>query len=266
MRRSARRSARNSVAQSLAGAALIVVAASAAWASPPSLVEGARVAIQQIATRVASDTLVRRPFAHQRHEDLPCRGCHGAGAMHRTTRIRSPVDCAACHHDPARALSCAKCHRADNVPAERTVRLTLNLQVSDTARARDVVFRHDVHVATTADLACKDCHATAVTLQRNRECGSCHASHHAGGAECVNCHARPRRGAHNASVHLSCAGSACHATARAPTPTLSRTLCLFCHTDRRDHEPEGSCATCHRIPGAKGLASSRHGATTVGRP
>jgi hypothetical protein len=105
-----------------------------------------------------------------------------------------------------------------------------------------------------------------VTLQRNRECGSCHDSHHAGEAECGKCHATPRRGAHNTAVHLSCAGSACHASSKAPTPTSSRTLCLFCHTDRRDHEPDGSCASCHRIPGARGLTNANHGARAVERP
>lgn len=253
MRRRLRRSAPIGVAQSLARAVFaVLVTASAARASPQSLADNRQVD-QNSAARGTGQILVRRPFEHQRHEDLPCRGCHGAGATHRTTRVRAPTDCAACHHDPARALSCTKCHGVNSIPAERTVRLTLNLRVTEVPRVRDVTFRHDVHVATSAGLGCKDCHATEVTLQRNRECGSCHASHHAGKADCVNCHAPPRQGAHDVSVHLTCAGGGCHATATSPTPTLSRTLCLFCHADRRDHEPEGSCALCHRIPGAKGL-------------
>ena len=263
MRRRARRSARFGVARSLVGAALAVLmtASAASASSRASLVRGGQVS-QDSAARGPQPVPVRRPFQHQRHEDLPCRGCHGAGATHRTTRVRAPADCAACHHDPARGLSCTKCHGVDAIPAERTVRLTLDLQVTEGARTRDVTFRHDVHVATSAGLACKDCHGTAVTLQRNRECASCHSSHHAGKAECANCHAPPRRGAHDASVHLTCAGSQCHATDKAPSPTLSRTTCLFCHADRRDHEPEGSCALCHKIPGAKGPAGSGSG----GRP
>ena len=262
MRRRARRSVHTTVAQFVVAAALVGGPTSAAWPLAPIQVQNSR---PDSGMQLSSDTLVRRRFAHQRHEELPCRGCHGAGAMHRTTRVRAPRDCAACHHDPARALACAKCHRAENIPAQRTIRLTLNLQVSDTARVRDVAFRHDVHLVTSAGLTCKDCHAAEVTLQRNRECGSCHASHHAGTADCGICHATPRRGAHDAAVHLTCAGSACHATARAPTPALSRTLCLFCHTDRRDHEPEGSCAACHRIPTASEPASGGH-ATVMERP
>lgn len=226
--------------------------AGAALASPPAF----RAAASQDSTSLAGQTLVRRPFQHARHDALPCRGCHGSGAAHRTTRVRAPTDCNACHHDPARALSCSKCHTGDAIPAERSVRLTLALQVAETPRAREVTFRHDVHIAASAGLGCKDCHGTAVTLQRNRDCGSCHSSHHAGKAECTSCHVRPARGAHNAAVHLTCAGSACHAAANAPVPALSRTLCLFCHSDRRDHEPNGSCAACHRIPGAKGLDDS----------
>lgn len=136
---------------------------------------------------------------------------------------------------------------------ERAVRMSLGLQVTASPPERDVQFRHDVHLATQTGLRCEDCHATPVTMARNRECGSCHSSHHTDRAECSKCHAPPKSDAHDASVHLTCAGSTCHAPAKAPPPTLSRTTCLFCHADKKDHEPEGSCALCHRIPGAKGL-------------
>lgn len=259
MRRRLRRSARIGVARSLAGAAFaVLVTASAARASPGSSLASNPPAVQDSAAGGTGQILVRRPFEHQRHDELPCRGCHGAGAAHRTTRVRAPADCAACHHDPGRGLSCARCHRADGIPAERTVRLSFTLQVADTARTRDVTFRHDVHVATGSGVACTECHGTAVTLARNRECGSCHASHHSDRTNCVNCHAPPKDGAHDASVHLTCAGSACHASSKAPAPTLSRATCLFCHADQRDHEPEGSCAGCHRIPGAQGRAGTGH--------
>jgi hypothetical protein len=99
-----------------------------------------------------------------------------------------------------------------------------------------------------------------VTLARNRECGSCHTQHHAGRAECTSCHAVPGATAHDASVHLGCASGACHSASRAPRPTLSRTLCLFCHAAQRDHEPGGSCALCHRIPGAAAAGTGQgHG-------
>lgn len=263
MRRHLRKSARSGVAQSVAGAALVVfVTAGVALASSP--VRAVAAPVVQDSSLQGVRTIGRRPFRHQPHEDLPCRGCHGAGASHRTTRVRGPTDCAGCHHDPARGLSCAKCHAAGNIPAERTVRVALALQVTEAPRVRDITFRHDVHLATGTRLACQDCHGTPVTMARNRECGSCHSSHHSDRADCVSCHSPPRRDAHDASVHLTCAGSACHATAKAPSPTLSRATCLFCHADKKDHEPDGSCAACHRIPGAKGLGTWQDAGTRTG--
>ncbi len=126
MRRRARRSAQNSVAQFIVAAALAVLTVSAAWASPDRVPVPSSSQIRT-ARRLTSQALVRRPFEHARHESLPCRGCHGAGAAHRTTRVRAPTDCAACHHDPGRSLACNTCHRADVIPATRTVRLTLHV-------------------------------------------------------------------------------------------------------------------------------------------
>jgi hypothetical protein len=192
---------------------------------------------------------VPRRFRHERHDALPCMGCHGSGATHRLTLIRSPRDCASCHHDPARAQSCEYCHSRDSIPASRTVPLRMSLEVAKTLRVRNVTFRHDVHIASGTGIVCRDCHATAVTLDPSRECGSCHASHHAGRAQCSSCHTPPPPPrAHDANVHLGCAGVGCHAADKAPEPARSRFVCLFCHVEQRQHEPNGDCATCHRIP------------------
>jgi hypothetical protein len=253
VRRRVWRSARSSVARLGVAAALTVITVSAALASPSG--SSTRIAAVQDSVRpIPSQALVRRKFEHARHENLPCLGCHGSGAAHRTTRVRTPGDCATCHHDPVRSLECTRCHRPDGIPATRTVQLTM--RIVGESRGRDVTFRHDVHIATTAGLGCKDCHVAEVTLARKRECSSCHSSHHSDRTDCTNCHLPPKRGVHDASVHLTCAGSQCHALGRAPTPTLSRATCLFCHADRRNHEPGGSCAACHRIPGASGLTSN----------
>lgn len=227
---------------------MVLVTGSAAWSrlgAGPAAGSAARV----VQGTQAATGPVPRPFEHRWHEELPCRGCHGAGATHRTTRVRTALDCAACHHDPVRSMSCSRCHRPEALREERVVRMTLSLRVRPSTAVREVAFRHDLHVATTAGLTCRECHGTDLTLRRNRECGSCHARHHGGGAECSRCHAPPKPGAHDASVHLGCAGSGCHASETAPTPVGSRAVCLFCHADRRDHEPGGSCAACHRIPG-----------------
>jgi hypothetical protein len=198
----------------------------------------------------------RRPFAHERHTSLPCRGCHGSGATHGAILVRAPGDCAACHHDPRRGLACTSCHSANDIPVERTVRLSLPLQVATAPLTRDVTFPHALHVARNAGLVCADCHGAEVTRPKNVRCGSCHGAHHDGRVECTNCHVLSKAavGAHDASVHLTCSNGACHASVKAPTPTAARSVCLFCHADRKTHEPEGSCAACHRIPTAGGRA------------
>ena len=201
-----------------------------------------------------------RRFEHRRHERLSCLECHGAGAEHRTIRVRTPRDCASCHHDPRRELACSTCHASG--PGEpRRVTASISLPGAAGPVSRELTFRHEVHLAASTSLTCGDCHRTGVTLARDRECGSCHASHHTAKAECASCHALPRAGAHDARVHLSCAGSACHDAARAPPPALSRALCLVCHRAQATHEPGGTCAECHKVPLAGGAprAGSRGG-------
>ena len=226
-----------------------------------AMINVTRVCAAAVPNAAAQDSASRarpvstpRPFAHQRHASLPCRGCHGSGATHGAILVRAPGDCAACHHDPSRGLSCTTCHSANDVPAERTVRLTLSLQVATAPRTRDVTFPHALHVARNAGLVCADCHGAKVTLPKNVQCGSCHEPHHDGRVECSKCHAlsAAAASAHDASVHLTCSGGACHAPTKAPAPTLARSVCVFCHQDRRTHEPDGVCAACHRIPDAGG--------------
>ena len=200
-----------------------------------------------------------RPFEHRRHERVSCRACHGAGERHRTLFVRTARDCASCHHDARRGMSCGACHAPGELAAATMVAARLTLTVRDSSTVRPLPFRHTVHVAA-GKLACTTCHATPVTLARNRECASCHADHHLAAADCSSCHAAPRAGAHDARAHLSCTGAGCHAASVAPPPTLSRSLCLTCHVAQRDHERGGSCAACHRVPDA-----TRHVASTGAR-
>ena len=240
----------------------VLVTAGTGWAPRSTFPTGAT---QQGAVSQQGQDTTRRPFRHIIHDALPCRGCHGSGATHRVTVVRTARDCATCHHDPQRGLSCTKCHSPGSLAASRTVVLSFTLQVSDSPRTREVGFQHAPHVDSVAGLACRDCHTTPVTLARNRQCGSCHDEHHAGRAECTTCHAPPRKDAHDVAVHLSCTGRGCHSTARAPAPALSRTLCLFCHAKQRDHEPGGSCALCHRIPAVEATGRAPRRASTPGR-
>ena len=192
----------------------------------------------------------RRPFEHSRHERVSCLECHGSGARHRTTLVRTPADCASCHHDEKRRFDCATCHSTPSLPNGRTIEAPMQFTVSDTSFTRSLPFGHRPHVAAGSPITCRDCHRAPVTLSMDRGCGSCHDRHHTSKANCSGCHQQPRAGVHRADVHLSCSGSAggCHARAVAPSPTLSRALCVTCHVEQKEHEPEGVCATCHKIP------------------
>jgi hypothetical protein len=185
---------------------------------------------------------IQRPFDHNRHERLSCRACHGTGEQHRTLLVRTSMDCARCHHDPARVGTCRDCHATPPEPG--AVAVSLKLTVVDTARLRELPFEHRRHDA----VACVNCHGTPVTLAPNRECASCHAEHHRPEANCSGCHSTINRVVHPRHSHMSCAGSGCHAPTVAPRPALSRNLCLTCHPEQRNHEPQGSCAACHGIP------------------
>lgn len=193
-----------------------------------------------------------RPFEHRRHESVSCLTCHGTGAQHATYLVRTARDCAACHHDPSREQSCLTCHQRDSLPAMREVQAAMTLSGSGRVTTRTLTFSHDRHVADSAQLSCRDCHRAALTLEPDRECASCHSSHHTAKTTCTACHTQAPRGVHNAAVHLSCAGSGCHTESKAPSPTLSRRTCLACHRAQNDHEPDGICADCHLIPHPKG--------------
>jgi hypothetical protein len=185
-----------------------------------------------------------RPFGHERHEAVSCTACHGAGEQHRTLLVRTPRECAACHHDLTRAVTCTGCHSTGTLPEPGTLLHELSLSISADTRTRALPFGHVLH----AGVACLECHRAPVTLAMDRSCGSCHESHHRPEAECAACHSPSQQPVHGVDVHLSCAGAGCHAPHVAPRPTLSRSLCTVCHAAQRTHEPDGVCAACHLIP------------------
>lgn len=181
-----------------------------------------------------------RPFKHARHERLACTQCHGTGQQHGAVRVRTARDCAACHHDPRRGYACAACHDPARLPA-RAVPATMELTVWPEARMRPLPFDHAPH----ARVVCRSCHVAPVTLAPDAECRSCHLEHHRPEAECAQCHRESDPPAHRRESHLTCAGSACHAPMLRERLTMSRNLCLVCHTEQREHEPGRNCATCH---------------------
>jgi len=225
----------------------MLIVAGVAFASTDRPLLAQRDAAQPPPT-VARQAVQPRPFDHSRHEQVSCSSCHGTGARHRTLLVNTPRDCASCHHDAGRAMRCSNCHASDRLPAPRAISTQMSLTVRDSAVSRLLPFRHDVHIREGLGLTCKECHGTPVTLTMNRDCASCHVAHHRPEATCSSCHTPPKTGVHQASAHLSCSGSGCHSPAVAPPPTLSRTLCLTCHVEQKEHEPLGSCADCHRIP------------------
>jgi len=237
---------RGGVMRSLSAALVVLGTAGAAPAFLPLAPDPAAASVP------ASQERTRRAFEHRYHEELPCRSCHGSGATHRMTVIRAPQDCDGCHHDPGRGFACSRCHSAGALAPVRPVPMPLTLRVAAAARTRTVAFQHAVHLAAETGIVCGDCHGSGASIALNRDCGSCHASHHGGRAECAQCHTRPAAEVHTRAAHLSCSAGTCHAPATAPTPASSREVCLFCHDKQREHEADGTCALCHRIPGARG--------------
>jgi hypothetical protein len=187
-----------------------------------------------------------RPFRHAAHEAVACAECHGTGAQHRAVRAWTAADCAACHHDPARPLSCVQCHDPDDVARPRAMLMRMTLSLRADPVARPTTFDHVRHAA----YACAECHRpeSGVFLTPTA-CATCHTEHHEGRAQCGACHASAEPETHGLVAHLTCAGSGCHAVAADRQPVLSRELCLFCHVEQRDHHPGGVCYECHVLPG-----------------
>ncbi|HUH13598.1 MAG TPA: hypothetical protein VMK65_10830 [Longimicrobiales bacterium] len=203
-------------------------------------------ALSACADASASSPEPVQPFDHRAHERVSCGECHGTGGDHRTLLVRSPADCAACHHDERRALACARCHDEGALPSAATVAQQLALGAWEEPRERALPFAHGRH----EDVECRACHQGSATLAVQRACGSCHENHHRAAADCAACHPAPPSSAHPASIHLSCAGAGCHAPAAAPATVGSRTLCIMCHREQAEHEPGGACAACHQVPAA----------------
>ncbi|HEY0673561.1 MAG TPA: hypothetical protein VGD27_14885, partial [Longimicrobiales bacterium] len=220
-------------------------------ASRFAIVLAALIAIAATGIETAARTQTARPFDHRLHESVSCRTCHGTGAQHRASFIRTARDCAGCHHDAARTQECSDCHSERQLAGVNGAVATLSFRVWDSAQLRRLPFAHARHERTE----CKTCHATPVTLERSRDCASCHEQHHRAEAQCSTCHRKPDQQAHPRQTHLSCGAVQCHSAA-APPANSSRHLCLICHDDKRTHEAGGACASCHKIPDPETAAAA----------
>ena len=188
-------------------------------------------------------------FRHAQHTGTECVACHGSETAHQSMRVTSLTDCRSCHHNQPVASDCVSCHSRSEL-ATRTDRVerTLDIRIGSLDRpTRSLAFDHDTH----EQLQCQSCHTGGLGLSASAtSCTACHEAHHQPEASCISCHAAPAAGAHKADAHLTCAGAGCHealpATLR-PVPR-TRTVCLACHQDRVDHEPNSVCSTCHVLP------------------
>lgn len=92
---------------------------------------------------------------------------------------------------------------------------------------------------------CSDCHKfDASAPMMGMACRDCHLK--TGEARpvtpCAKCHPRPS-GLHRGRSHMEAACTDCHRPHS--WAVKGRDLCLQCHDDMKDHNPEGACAECH---------------------
>lgn len=193
------------------------------------------------------DSLV---FQHSLHQKLACTECHGASARKGSNKVTAPYSCRSCHHKPDQTATCTTCH-ASEIKLTRQVPVVFKVVARRTpAVTRKVPFRHEQH----GKLDCAKCHGTDTDRAVQVNCTSCHADHHGAERNCTTCHPGASAG-HDRTAHNGC--SVCHANAPLPSISASRTLCLTCHERQRDHNPGGSCASCHAVssplaaPGAR---------------
>lgn len=185
-------------------------------------------------------------FPHNRHSSLACLTCHRVNNPKAGLVFEAPRGCELCHHraliaGKVEARDCARCHRAEQLAAPRTV----DLMVTVGHRApvgRPVGFRHDRHERFT----CSACHRPPVATPADsvRTCSGCHDQHHAPERDCTQCHSRPETpAAHTRASHTGC--DACHTPARIAALVPARSFCLSCHAPEKDHKPGRECSTCH---------------------
>ncbi len=192
----------------------------------------------------ASTDTLPRPLLHRQHQTISCAECHCTAEEHGVVTVRTPEQCAACHHDPQRGYECQDCHAEVERHVLRDVAATMDLTVWDEPRTRELPFEHELH----EEFQCQECHTGPVMLAVEQECAACHDDHHRPQADCVRCHVPTEPDVHGLEVHLTCTSSGCHAGTAGERPTLTRTVCLTCHQDQRDHEPGLQCQSCHMVP------------------
>jgi len=180
------------------------------------------------------------PPGHDLHlSSVTCAECHSGGEV--PARTVTPEECQTCHHDVAQERSCQDCH---GDPVQVASEQLLTLEVWDAPRERTLIFEHDGH----GEIECASCHVASPSLEAEA-CASCHEDHHVDTVDCVACHEVAGPEAHDVDSHLSCSGAGCHRDRLIEEIATTRPVCLACHQDQRDHEPQGDCSECHSVRG-----------------
>ncbi len=177
---------------------------------------------------------------HTTHGELSCADCHRASALTSLEAV-SPEECLACHHAVEPPRDCGACH---GVPDPVVTELRLELAVWEEPRTRALPFDHAVHGSRT----CETCHRERPGLEADT-CVTCHSEHHTVERRCAACHVAAPEGAHDVEVHLGCGGAGCHTDDGIARIAESRPVCLSCHVEQEEHEPDGVCTECHVLRG-----------------
>lgn len=185
---------------------------------------------------------------HGTHAGIECGQCHELPANWQSPPLRPVGQCMSCHHEEAETLGCATCHEGG--PTE-TLQVAQTFHVASAPpEEREVAFSHAIH----ARQDCTSCHRQGIELAVDRECASCHIIHHSRRASCLACH-QDARDAHEVEAHLGCGGTGCHTDNRILSLPEVRTMCVVCHSDMVDHNPDSECTVCHVTGRDSGLAS-----------
>jgi len=215
---------------------------------------GPQGAVPAVAQGGAQSPKETPKFSHQKHKLLQCANCHDQKKAAGAVTVRTPADCAGCHHSADRSVSCEGCHNARSPQFARTFSKSVSARVNASAPAKQrlLPFVHLQH----RDLDCKGCHTEGVLLTVKRDCQSCHAEHHTAERTCLTCH-QPPKTVHVRASHDGCAGSSCHSNAAVLALPPSRSTCLVCHADQVMHKPKRECAECHAVSWSPVANSSR---------
>lgn len=196
-----------------------------------------------VSAQAGSRATEARPFRHSVHlRTIACGDCHRPEQRHRGAEWSAPR-CAACHHGDAVVEGCTTCHARAELAGSRARPTPMALSVWPDSRVRELPFDHALH----GDLGCLDCHREGMSRPA-ADCAGCHADHHRAEAECTRCHAPAANEAHDLAVHGGCAGAGCHQREGTPAPAATRSSCLLCHREQREHRPAGVCTECHALP------------------